>query len=36
LTAIPNPRHWISPRYTGKVGFPPAKHEIISVPPEID
>ena len=35
-TAIPKPLHWISPRCTGSVGFPPAKHERISVPPEID
>ena len=30
------PLHWISPRWTGKVGLPRTKQEIKSVPPEIE
>src|ERR1700728_2564968 len=33
---MPSPRHWISPRCTGNVGQPSAKHDTMSVPPEID
>src|SRR5215207_4243462 len=32
-TAIASARHCSSPRYTGAIGFPPAKHETMSVPP---
>ena len=32
-TCIPSERAWSSPRYTGPSGLPPAKHEMISVPP---
>ena len=35
-TAMPNARHWISPRYTGNTGLPSTKQETISVPPEIE
>src|SRR5882762_7486174 len=35
-TLIPSPRHWISPRYTGRIGHPNAKQDTMSVPPEID
>ncbi|GIS57604.1 MAG: hypothetical protein CM1200mP1_15420 [Candidatus Neomarinimicrobiota bacterium] len=34
-TAFPQASHWISPRCTGSVGFPPAKHEGYPFP-EID
>ncbi len=33
---MPSPRHWISPRYTGCHGLPRQKHEMMSVPPEMD
>ena len=35
-TAMPRPRHWISPRHTGRVGLPRAKQETMSVPPEME
>ncbi len=35
-TAMPRPRHCNSPAYTGSVGFPKAKQEIMSVPPEME
>ena len=33
-TAMPRFLVWISPRYTGTVGFWPMKHDTMSVPPE--
>ena len=35
-TSMPRPRHCSSPRHTGSVGAPSAKHDTMSVPPEID
>ena len=35
-TSIPSPRHCNSPRWTGRIGFPRAKQEMISVPPEME
>src|SRR5579859_503824 len=35
-TAMPRPRHWSSPGYTGSVGLPRAKQEMMSVPPEME
>src|SRR5258706_15205332 len=35
-TAMPSALAWISPRHTGPAGFPSAKHETISGPPEMD
>src|SRR5215468_5911922 len=35
-TFMPRPRHCSSPRHTGRVGQPSAKHDMMSVPPEID
>ena len=35
-TAIPKPRHWISPVYTGRVGQGAPKREQMSVPPVIE
>ena len=35
-TAIPRPRHWISPRHTGSVGLPITNAEQISVPPDME
>src|SRR5438552_1790161 len=32
-TFMPRPRHWSSPRQTGRVGQPSAKQEMMSVPP---
>ena len=32
-TAMPRFLVWISPRYTGTVGFWPMKHDTMSVPP---
>src|SRR2546427_9604295 len=34
-TLRPRARHWISPRHTGRIGFPSTKHPQMSVPPEI-
>mgnify|MGYP006879259232 CR=1 FL=1 len=36
LILIPKPMHCNSPFLTGSVGFPRAKQDIISVPPEIE
>ena len=33
---MPRPLHWISPRMTGRFGFPRTKQETMSVPPEIE
>ena len=35
-TFSPSPRHCSSPRQTGSTGLPSAKHETMSVPPEIE
>jgi hypothetical protein len=35
-TFMPSPRAWISPRQTGAIGLPSAKHETMSVPPEME
>ena len=33
---MPSPKHWISPRWTGRVGLPSTKQEMMSVPPLMD
>src|SRR5687768_18312618 len=32
-TLFRSPRHWSSPRHTGPMGLPSAKHAMMSVPP---